>query len=120
MYYDEQVISESDMAIAIALADWFNTTKKLSIEDIAKLQWQIQLIDDLNNRVVDVEFLKVDGSKRVMKCTLNPELIPLDKMPNCTYNDNEYAMKVLTVYEVDLQAWRSFRLGNVIGFSFTF
>ena len=118
MYYGKQVIPESDAAIAKALAGWLNLSKELSREEITKLQWQLQLIDELKYYVVEVKFLKVDGSKRTIQCTLNPELIPFDKHPITIDNDSADEISVIRVYEVDLQEFRSFRLGNVIGFSF--
>jgi hypothetical protein len=66
----------------------------------------------LHSSVVTVEFVKSDGSVRVMNCTLD-----LDRMPISTNGTidglartrRETDVNVQTVFDVDLQQWRSFR-----------
>ena len=65
------------------------------------------------NQMVEVTFTKVDGSIRVMPCTLNPDLVPKvevtegkrTKAPN---------PNTMSVFCTDKAEWRSFRIDNVI------
>lgn len=82
----------------------------------------------LQSTVVTVEFVKSDGSLRVMNCTLDVDKVPhrvpttvsIDGLPRKRQEPDE---NVQTVFDVDLQQWRSFRydrLQNVtasIGFT---
>lgn len=66
-----------------------------------------------NNSIVEVTFKKVDGSIRVMPCTLDPTLLPKvevtegkrTKAPN---------PNTMSVFCTDKAEWRSFRIDNVI------
>lgn len=71
-----------------------------------------ELIKNLRDGVVMVEFLKKDGSIRAMKCTLNENKIPTESAPKGTgkkTNDN-----VLAVYDIENNGWRSFRFDSII------
>ena len=69
------------------------------------------MIESLHKGVCKVTFEKVDGTTRVMNCTLNnnylPELLSESdgtKMPN--HNN-------IPVWDTDNGAWRSFRIDSV-------
>jgi hypothetical protein len=67
----------------------------------------------LSSEVANVTFTKSDGSERVMKCTLIDEYIPnpeLDLDRTSTRKVNE---AVLPVWDIDKNAWRSFRIDSV-------
>lgn len=57
-------------------------------------------------------FTKVDGTERVLRGTLNPELLPVnddwDGISDTRQND-----EVLAVWDLDKQAWRSFRMDSI-------
>jgi WYL_2, Sm-like SH3 beta-barrel fold len=65
------------------------------------------------HRLVEVTFTKVDGTTRVMPCTLHSDLIPKvevtegkkTKAPN---------PNTMSVFCTDKAEWRSFRIDNVI------
>ncbi len=67
----------------------------------------------LHEGIVNVTFTKADGSERVMGCTLKedilpkPAAIPLNVMKSSVNPDS------IRVYDVDIQAWRSFRYDSV-------
>ena len=72
-----------------------------------------QIVSLLKTNKCTVEFTKVDGEKRTMPCTLNPEFMPVQtvvegKVAKKT-NDN-----VISAWCLDKQAWRSFRVDSVI------
>lgn len=59
-----------------------------------------------------ITFTKKDGTERVMNCTLRGDMLPAveikeDKTPR-KQNDN-----ILSVYDLDVQGWRSFTVGAV-------
>jgi hypothetical protein len=65
-----------------------------------------------------VEFTKADGSMRVMKCTRDPDLIPVDVNElTVTVAEGAVARKpsysALRVYEFGV-GWRSFKIANVV------
>ena len=68
--------------------------------------------------VVQVTFTKVDGTERTMKCTLNPELLPLEVITE-NKKERKKPRGSIAVYEVDLQAWRSFRTADVKSITFS-
>lgn len=76
------------------------------------------ILNDLRQHVVEVTFNKVDGSSRVMRCTLAPRHLPT------TYNENveeqnqekEFHQKnenVIAAWDVQKGGWRSFRVDSV-------
>lgn len=81
---------------------------------------------------VTVTFTKKDGTDRVMKCTLNEDLVPkvevkednrnekltdlLKDMPAKARKINE---DVLPVYDLESNAWKSFRWDSIKNVSFT-
>jgi hypothetical protein len=60
----------------------------------------------------EVTFTKVDGSVRIMNCTLRPDALPArdDKSLN---ESRETNAEVIKVYDLAQSAWRSFRVANV-------
>ena len=70
------------------------------------------LVEMLQNAVVTVTFEKVDGTERVMHCTLQPQFLPEEfrnKAPMLT----ETTPTTVSVWDVDASGWRSFRVDNV-------
>jgi len=68
----------------------------------------------LRTSVIDVTFVKADGSERVMKCTLDEQFIPqVEKKEGAkTKTPNP---EVCAVWDMENQAWRSFRWDSVKG-----
>ena len=66
----------------------------------------------LPTTVVTVTFIKKDGSERIMKCTLDPE-----KLPVATVTEDKKERKksedTLAVYDVEAKGWRSFNLKSI-------
>lgn len=67
-----------------------------------------------NFRSVNVTFLKLNGEKRTMKCTLHPDLIPSQ------YSGDEESRSdaTISVWDIDSDGWRSFRVERVINVNF--
>jgi hypothetical protein len=67
----------------------------------------------LSEGIITVTFGKMDGTERVMRCTLNPNYIPLDKMPK-TNKDKDPGSNTIPVWDMDVEGWRSFRVDSII------
>lgn len=61
---------------------------------------------------IEVTFTKKDGTERVMKCTLKEEFIPVEHRPK-ENSDKKPNTETMAVWDMDKNAWRSFRLESV-------
>lgn len=68
-----------------------------------------ELVEMLQKNIVKVIFKKVDGSTRVMECTLISAFLP--QLEGSSTKKSE---KVIPVWDLEKEAWRSFRVDNVI------
>jgi hypothetical protein len=71
------------------------------------------LVDTLRHNIVTVTFTKVDGTERVMKCTLMSEHIPNAPSTNGEIVLKESSSKTISVWDTEASGWRSFRVDNV-------
>lgn len=70
-----------------------------------------EILDLLQNNNCEVTFTKVDGSVRVMPCTLRTEALPpklAESKKPCAVNENN-----ISAYCLDKKEWRSFKVANV-------
>ena len=67
----------------------------------------------LRNNVVTVTFTKVNGEERVMTCTLLSEHIPNAPKANGTVVPRTSNNDVVSVWDINANGWRSFRVNNV-------
>jgi hypothetical protein len=73
-----------------------------------------QLKELLSEYILIVEFNKADGSKRTMKCTLMENMVkPHVKKTERPKKPND---DVLSVWDVEKDAFRSFRLDSLISY----
>lgn len=63
-----------------------------------------------------IVFKKVDGTVRTMKCTLNDALLPKREVTESERKAND---GVQTVFDLELNQWRSFKWDNFISFEGT-
>jgi hypothetical protein len=63
-----------------------------------------------------IVFKKVDGTERTMKCTLNEALLPKREVTESARKAND---GVQTVFDLELNQWRSFKWDNFISFEGT-
>lgn len=73
------------------------------------------LVEMLQAAVMEVTFTKLNGDKRVMTCTLLPQHLPPAKHedPMSQKKIRELNEAVVSVWDVNAQGWRSFRLDRV-------
>ena len=96
------------------------TTGKESLvaEKIAELKGlptKAALMEQLTTEVLEVTFLKINGDKRIMTCTLKDDI-----KPKATKTDpmsqkaiRTISDKVCSVWDINAKGWRSFRYDNV-------
>jgi hypothetical protein len=68
--------------------------------------------DILKENIATVTFTKKDGDVRVMQCTLKAELLPPVVVTEGKI-ERQINDAVLPVYDLNVKAWRSFRLDSV-------
>jgi hypothetical protein len=84
-------------------------------EEAATHQW---MKDMLRESIAEVIFTKKDGTERVMRCTLNPEYFPPIQQEASEVSEvRQKSNTSLAVFDVEAQAWRSFRYDSVKEFS---
>ncbi len=69
----------------------------------------------LKKGVMEVTFVRKDGSERVMKCTQLWDFIPEDMKPvngDMVYDENQ-----VRVFDLEKQQWRSFLKDSVVSAS---
>jgi hypothetical protein len=73
----------------------------------------------LKDGVVEVTFIKSDGTERVMKCTLKDEVISEHWTPKLEDGQHKHSEDVLPVFDVEAKGWRSFRFDSIKSVDFT-
>jgi hypothetical protein len=66
----------------------------------------------LRDSVAEISFTKKDGTERIMKCTLQSNLIPEEHTPKGTSTAKEN-LDIINVFDLDKIGWRSFLVDNV-------
>lgn len=70
-----------------------------------------------NDQGVRIVFTKADGTERVMRCSLNPSLLPA-ATPKESKTARAVSTETLAVYDLENEGWRSFRYDSVIEVSY--
>ena len=78
-----------------------------------------ELKERLKITTAKIKFQKVDQTTREMSCTLAPQYLPEMK----DFSEKKTKTKLendsnLTVWDLDKQAWRSFRMDSILDYSF--
>lgn len=84
--------------------------------DFTTESFKQQLKEKLQSNEVGVTFTKRDGSERRMQCTLSAARIPREQLPQGT-GDTSFTETVsreaIKVFDLEKQAWRSFRYDSL-------
>jgi hypothetical protein len=67
----------------------------------------------LRNNVVTITFTKVDGAERTMKCTLLGEYVPNAASNGRVLLNEDSTAQNISVWDVEANGWRSFRINSV-------
>jgi hypothetical protein len=84
-------------------------------EDWAENDWATfttWLKGALYSNEVTVTFTKKDGAERVMKCTLDPAVLPPTPVIEGK-SERKKSENTIAVYDLETQAWRSFTIKSV-------
>lgn len=96
------------------MINWTDSNNLLEIDDRVEPLLHQWLKDMLSVTEATITFTKVDGTERVMKCTLEPA-----KLPPVVINEDakprkqSESTKALRVFDVEKNEWRSFTIKNV-------
>jgi hypothetical protein len=91
------------------------TNSQNGTTDQANNSWQNEYLKQaLHKGIVNVTFVKRDGTERKMECTLKQDLLPQEEIKEQTREPNP---NVLKVWDLEKSAWRSFRYDSILGFS---
>ncbi len=71
----------------------------------------------LQNQIVQIEFLKKDGSKRIMQCSLKREFLPKNTDENLKKSPKKENLNTLAVWDLNKSAFRSFRIDSIQNYS---
>lgn len=76
------------------------------------------LLRDLRSNIIEVHFEKVNGERRVMRCTLIPKYLPQLYNESQIERDSENKFhsenkEVIAAWDVKNHGWRSFRIDSV-------
>ena len=67
------------------------------------------LVKSLQKNIMSVVFTKVNGEERKMLCTLSEHILP-ETFGESKRKEN---LEVLSVWDIDNDGWRSFRLDSI-------
>lgn len=72
------------------------------------------LLKDLRDFVIEVYFTKkTTGDKRLMRCTLRPDLLPLVYKEEADHKYHRENPNILVVWDLQANEWRSFDISLV-------
>ena len=75
------------------------------------------LTEQLHNGIMEITFDKVDGTRRVMKCTLDQDYIKVhSEAKEQTENTRKPKDGVLVVFDTENNGWRSMRVESIISY----
>lgn len=75
------------------------------------------IVEQLHSKILEIDFIKRDGTKRTMRCTLRADKLPAPEKPVIDLTKPERQVKenpeVIAVYDLEAKGWRSFRIDSV-------
>ena len=88
--------------------------KKFEFKTKKEKDWLLSL---LRSEIVELTFIKKDGSERIMTCTLAEQKIPAENVPKGT--DRAKSDEAVAVFDLENNGWRSFRWDSLTNIEFT-
>ena len=73
-----------------------------------------QVVNTLRKCVVNVLFIKANGEKRNMRCTLSPSYLP--EQTDIEEHTNIPASNTITVWDIEKNGWRKFHTDTILKF----
>jgi hypothetical protein len=90
------------------------SSKNFEFKTKKEKDWLLSL---LRSEVVELTFIKKDGSERIMTCTLAEQTIPAENVPKGT--DRAKNDEAVAVFDLENNGWRSFRWDSLTNIEFT-
>jgi hypothetical protein len=72
----------------------------------------------MREQEIKITFTKKDGTERVMRCTLDPNKLPVQESTETNAN-RKVSTETMAVFDLDVQGWRSFTKKSVKCVDFT-
>jgi hypothetical protein len=129
VYHDRVTVKEVGNENAIFVGPWSTLEKfcKGEPEDTKNIdvpsfdtdvgrQWLLSVLKDSK---LTVTFEKNDGTERVMKCTLREDVIVPTEAGNIARPGRKSNPEVCPVWDIEANAWRSFRFDSIKQVAFT-
>jgi hypothetical protein len=96
------------------MINWTDPNNLVVIDDNIEPALHKWLKDIMSVTEVTVTFTKVDGTERVMKCTLQADkLPPVVIKEDAKPRKETTSTKALRVFDIEKQEWRSFTIKNI-------
>ena len=96
------------------MINWTDPNSLVSIDDKLEPKLHKWLKGILAETEATITFTKVDGTERVMKCTLEPSKLPVVELKeDAKPRKQSDSTKALRVFDLDKQEWRSFTIKNI-------
>jgi hypothetical protein len=96
------------------MINWTDPKNLIGIDDTAETNLHKWLRDVLSALEATITFTKVDGTERVMKCTLDANKIPkVEVTENKKPRKVSESTKALRVFDLEKNEWRSFTIKNI-------
>lgn len=96
----------------------WNTTWYSTASEADRKLFREWMTGILKEQRMNICFTKADGSERWLHCTLNPELLPTAPVTEDVQSNRKVSEEAKSVWDIDKQAWRSFRWDSIRQFSF--
>jgi hypothetical protein len=81
------------------------------------LRQKLQIMSGLQSGVIEVKFVKKDGTDRTMLCTLNDKYLPQSEEIDEETAKRNKSEEYVAVWDLDKEGWRSFRFNSVTGYT---
>ena len=85
--------------------------------DNVNAQIRDKYLEQLREGICRVIFTKQNGEERKMLCTLDMSGIPAEDVPKTDGNKTATSTESVRVYDLEKEAWRSFRVDSVKEFA---
>ncbi|RZK45058.1 MAG: DUF2693 domain-containing protein [Hymenobacter sp.] len=79
----------------------------------------LDILADLRKNICEVTFIKANGNERTMICTLIPDYLPVTSDYDDTIQSKDLESDKVTVWDIEEDAWRSFKPSRVTNIVFS-
>jgi len=78
-------------------------------------QWKHDDIIALaQDEILEIDFIKKNGDRRIMTCTLREDMLPPIKTPKTKLTEEaKEPPKSMPIWDINAQGWRSFLIANI-------